>query len=131
MVQRASVQQHTVEHRHVYGFVSRQVYNSIQITKVLRVTEHAQTVCTRPFSSPQRPGNEAILGPAQRGVPWNPRNPTKSATEFSSSNCPHYHSQFRNQIASYYFIVLFTQIYHTTSLLPIQIVIQSLSVRPL
>ena len=54
MVQRASVQQQTVEHGHVRGFVSRQVYDSIRSPKILRVTEHAQTVCTRPFLLPSK-----------------------------------------------------------------------------
>ena len=54
MVQRASVQQQTVEHGHVRGFVSGQVYDSIRYPKILRVTEHAQTVCTRPFLLPSK-----------------------------------------------------------------------------
>ena len=54
MVQRASVQQQTVEHGHVRGFVSGQVYDSIRYPKILRITEHAQTVCTRPFLLPSK-----------------------------------------------------------------------------
>ena len=52
-VQRACVQQQTVEHGHVHGFVNGQVYNSIQTPKTLRVTEHVQIVCTK------GPGDEA------------------------------------------------------------------------
>ena len=54
MVQRARVQQQIVEHGHVRRFVRGQVYDSIQTTKILRETEHAQTVCTRPFLLPSK-----------------------------------------------------------------------------
>ena len=42
------------EHGHVHGFVSGQVYDSIQSPKILRGMEHAQTVCTMPFLLPSK-----------------------------------------------------------------------------
>ena len=61
MVQRVSVQQQTVEHGHVRGFVSGQVYDSIRYPKILRITVGACADSVYQALSPplKGPGDEA------------------------------------------------------------------------